>query len=145
MKVTIRKIFLCFASMLSLSATANTSDETRYQNLTQELRCLVCQNETLADSDAPLAKDLRKQIQSRIDQGETDTQIIQYLTARYGEFILFKPSNSPKNYPLWLSPFFFLIIGIMTMSLVISQQKKRRKKQNPLTDEEKNTLKSLLK
>ncbi len=118
---------LCLTSTLSY-ATSDSSEVTmRYQKLTSELRCLVCQNENLADSDAPLAKDLRQQIQQRISQGQSDEEIITYLTDRYGEFILFKPSLSAKNFLLWFGPFLFLIFGFGILGLAIYFHRKKTK------------------
>ena len=82
--------------------------EARYRVLIHELRCLVCQNQTIADSNAELASDLRKQVHDRIAAGETDAQIREYVTARYGDFVLYKPQMSAKTVMLWFGPFLIL-------------------------------------
>ena len=137
------KYILFLLLCLCLTPFANTNDA-RYQVLTEQLRCLVCQNESLADSEAPLAKDLRDQIQTRLARGETDAQIIRYLTDRYGEFILFKPTTSPKNYLLWFGPFALLFIGLITLSLILYLRQKAARQQTPLTEAEKQHIKQLL-
>ena len=82
----------------------------RFIQLTHELRCLVCQNQDLADSQAPLALDLRDKIATAIRQGQSDEQIKSYLVARYGEFILYKPAVNRLTYILWLGPFVLLLL-----------------------------------
>ncbi len=83
----------------------------RFQNLTGNLRCLVCQNQNLAESNAPLANDLRAQVYQKIQTGQSDEEIINYLVARYGDFILYKPPFRAATAALWLGPLLFLICG----------------------------------
>lgn len=89
------------------------NQQTQFSRLTRELRCLVCQNETLADSNAPLAKDLRKKIALQIIAGSSDQEILNFLIKRYGDFILYKPRLISTTYLLWFSPALFLLIGII--------------------------------
>lgn len=91
----------------------------QFEQLTTDLRCLVCQNENLADSNAALAKDLRHKIYMMIQQGQTSSDIIKYLVDRYGDFILFKPPMNHQTSFLWLAPFLFLGIGILVLRRVI--------------------------
>ena len=91
--------------------------EQRLTKLSQELRCLVCQNETLADSRADLADDLRQEIREQIRAGKTDQEIIAFLTQRYGEFILYRPPVKPKTYLLWFGPFVLLLCGLLILFL----------------------------
>jgi cytochrome c-type biogenesis protein CcmH len=84
----------------------------RFLELTHQFRCLVCQNEDLASSNAALAKDLRGQVFSMIQAGENDAAITRYMLNRYGEFVLFKPQVSKKTYFLWFGPLIFLLIAI---------------------------------
>lgn len=88
--------------------------EARYRALIAELRCLVCQNQTIADSSAPLAADLRKQVHGRIAQGETDEQIRRYVTDRYGDFVLYRPPFHWKTALLWLGPFLLVLVALTT-------------------------------
>ena len=89
------------------------SQQTQFDRLTHELRCLVCQNETLADSNAPLAKDLRKKIAVQIIAGATDQDIMNFLIKRYGDFILYKPRLIVTTYLLWFAPGIFLFLGLV--------------------------------
>lgn len=86
--------------------------EAQFNHLLKELRCLVCQNQDLADSNAGLAKDLRAQVYSLVKDGKSDSEITAYLTNRYGDFILFKPPIKQITYLLWFGPFIFLLLGI---------------------------------
>jgi len=85
--------------------------EARARTLSQELRCMVCQNQSIDDSDAPLAKDLRVLVRERLSAGDSDNQVIDFLVARYGEFVLLKPRVSAQTLLLWLAPFAALLIG----------------------------------
>lgn len=95
-----------------------------YKNLTQELRCLVCQNETLAESQASLAVDLRHEIENKISEGQSKEQILSYLTVRYGDFILYKPPIQKNTYLLWGFPGAMLIVGVgIVLYLVLRRRK----------------------
>ncbi len=87
--------------------------EAQFEHLLKDLRCLVCQNQDLADSNADLAKDLRLQVYHLVQDGKTDTEINDYLTARYGDFVLFKPPVKALTFLLWFGPLFFLLLGIV--------------------------------
>jgi cytochrome c-type biogenesis protein CcmH len=89
--------------------------EQRMQALTQQLRCLVCQNETLADSRADLAEDLRKEIREQMKAGKSDQEIIAFLTQRYGDFVLYKPPVKATTYLLWFGPFVLLLGGTLLL------------------------------
>ena len=85
--------------------------EARARALSQELRCMVCQNQSIDDSDAPLAKDLRVLVRERLVAGDSNSQVIDFLVTRYGEFVLLKPRMNAHTLALWLAPFAVLIIG----------------------------------
>ena len=85
--------------------------EARLKALSEELRCLVCQNQSLSDSSADLAVDLRNQVKALIEQGKTDAQIKAYLVDRYGDFVLFKPPVQANTWLLWFGPFLLLFLG----------------------------------
>jgi cytochrome c-type biogenesis protein CcmH len=89
--------------------------EARARELSRELRCMVCQNQSIDDSDAPLARDLRLLVRERIATGDSDSQVIDFLVARYGEFVLLKPRFSPHTLLLWLLPPLALIGGGMAL------------------------------
>ena len=85
--------------------------EARLKALAEELRCLVCQNQTIADSNAPLAHDLRNEIREQVAQGRSDDQIREYMVARYGDFVLYRPPWKPVTLLLWVGPFALLAVG----------------------------------
>jgi len=93
----------------------STADEARYQTLTEELRCLVCQNQNLADSNAELAQDLRRQIYQMIEQGKSNEDITAYMVHRYGDFVLYRPPLRPTTLLLWTGPFAILLLGIILL------------------------------
>jgi cytochrome c-type biogenesis protein CcmH len=94
---------------------ADPVKEMRARELSRELRCMVCQNQSIDDSDAPLARDLRLLVRERIAAGDSDGQVIDFLVARYGEFVLLKPPLEPHTVLLWLLPPFALAGGVLTL------------------------------
>ena len=100
--------------------------EARYKHLTNTLRCLVCQNENLADSNAELAKQLRAQIYKMLNEDASDKQIVDYMVSRYGNFVLYSPPLIPTTYLLWIGPFVLLVIGIVIMQLVIRRNRTQK-------------------
>ena len=90
----------------------NDAQELRARNISKNIRCMVCQNQSIDESEAPLAKDLRVLIRNKIKNGKTDKEIYVFLTDRYGDFILLKPSFKLNTFALWLLPVFFLLIGL---------------------------------
>jgi len=117
--------------------------EKRLQTLSKELRCLVCQNETLADSQAGLAEDLRREVREQIKAGKTDQEIISFLTQRYGQFILYRPQVTPTTYLLWFGPFVLLIVGLIILFRYI-RQRRDSITEKPLTNEEQRHASELL-
>jgi len=96
--------------------------QARYERLTNELRCLVCQNQTVADSNADLAKDLRDRTRAMLVAGATDEQIIAFMTDRYGDFVLYRPPVTPRTWLLWAAPALLLIVGSFSAFLVIRRR-----------------------
>lgn len=124
-------------------AVADPATELRLHNLSQELRCLVCQNETLADSRADLAIDLRNQIREQMKAGKTDKEIIAYLTQRYGDFVLYRPPVRPTTYLLWYGPFVLLLGGLAYLFIYVKQRRGLIVEQ-PLSLDERNRAEELL-
>jgi len=116
--------------------------ESRYHNLLAELRCLVCQNQTIAESNAELAVDLRNEVKRMLAQGSTDKDIIDFMSQRYGDFVLYKPLVKPKTYLLWFGPFVFLAAVLLIMIIVVMRQQKTTN--TTLSAEEQEKLKSIL-
>jgi cytochrome c-type biogenesis protein CcmH len=126
---------LLFAVVTS-HAQADAAFEARLKNLEEELRCLVCQNQTLADSTAPLAEDLRREVRELAQQGKTDAEIKQYLVARYGDFVLYKPPVKSTTLLLWFGPFAFLLGGGVVWYAVLRRRGRRTDEDDgpPATD-----------
>jgi len=110
---------------------ADPAQEARARALQKEFRCLVCQGESIDESGAPLAGDLRRLIREHIEAGESDAQIEQYLVARYGDFILMNPRFQPDTYVLWLAPFAVLLIAGGIGTLVVLRARKRGRDATP--------------
>jgi cytochrome c-type biogenesis protein CcmH len=122
-------IFL-FSFSLTLQAKvesrefANAQMEEDYKTLVAELRCLVCQNQNLADSNAELAVDMRAKVYSMLNEGKSKTEIADFMVARYGDFVLYRPPVKTSTFMLWFGPFIFLLIGaLIAVSYVRRQQK----------------------
>lgn len=101
---------LAFSKLSEMYVFDSAQKKNQFEEIIHEMRCLVCQNQNLADSNAPLANDLRFVIYRRIKQGESTEQIRNYLVSRYGDFISFRPDFSDLTYCLWLSPFILLLV-----------------------------------
>jgi cytochrome c-type biogenesis protein CcmH len=106
---------------------SDSKQQENYETLTKELRCLVCQNQTIADSNAELASDLRRQVSEMLQQGKSKEEIIQFMTDRYGDFVLYKPAFKGKTLFLWIAPIAFLITGLVTVLVVIRSKKAKEK------------------
>lgn len=120
---TLAFITLLFCSGFSFADNSAEQDiNARLKRLSNELRCLVCQNSTLADSDAPLAQDLRNEIRKLMEQGKTDEEIVAFLVARYGDFVTFRPPMNANTALLWFGPFIMLGIGMVTLVVVLKKR-----------------------
>jgi cytochrome c-type biogenesis protein CcmH len=126
----------------------NPALEARARNLSKELRCMVCQNQSIDDSDAPLARDLRLLVRERIGSGDSDSQVIDFLVARYGEFVLLKPRFTLHTLLLWLLPPLALIGGGLALWLYSRRRANAGSPTDPsllhLTEEEEARLQRLL-
>ncbi|WP_455378816.1 cytochrome c-type biogenesis protein [Petrachloros mirabilis] len=121
----------------------NPAVEARLKKLSVELRCLVCQNQTLADSNAPLAEDLRREVREMIAKNMTDDQIVEFLVARYGDFVRYRPPFKVATVLLWAGPFLLLVIGSAVM--LISLRKRNLQENLPsISDDERQRAARLL-
>ncbi|MDO9047829.1 MAG: cytochrome c-type biogenesis protein CcmH [Methylobacter sp.] len=102
---------------------ADQEQQQAYDTLTSELRCLVCQNQTIADSNAELAGDLRRQVYEMLQQGKSKQDIAQFMTDRYGDFVLYNPPFKAKTGVLWIGPVVFLLIGLIAVFLFVRRKK----------------------
>ena len=99
------------------------AEELHFKKLIEEIRCLVCQNQSLADSDAELAHDLRAEVYAMVQDGKTDAEIIEFLVARYGDFVLYKPPVKPSTYLIWFGPFLLLLVAAVLLLRAVRRQK----------------------
>ena len=109
---------------VELKQFKNAEQEQRYKNIIDELRCLVCQNQNLADSNAGLAQDLRKQVHKMILAGEDDEAIFDFMVTRYGDFVLYRPPFKATTFLLWVGPFIIFVFGLFMLIRFIRQRKK---------------------
>ncbi|MBI0003163.1 cytochrome c-type biogenesis protein CcmH [Bartonella sp. M0177] len=140
----------CFICLMNSAVLAVLPDEVlqdqaleqRARDISSHLRCLVCQNESIDDSNAPLARDLRLIVRERLTAGDSDSEVIDYLVARYGEFVLLKPRLNAETLLLWLAPLFIIVIAA---SLIFWRFKRRENnKLMPLSETEKKRLDEIL-
>lgn len=148
-QIVLLLVVLCSLPLFVLEIEAKSvSDdpelEKRVMALSEELRCVVCQNETLASSHADLAVDMRQQIREQMKAGKSDKEILAFLTARYGDFVLYRPRVAPITYLLWFGPFALMVIGL---GVLFRHLKQRRELviQKPLSQEEHRRAEELLK
>jgi cytochrome c-type biogenesis protein CcmH len=136
---------VCLALFMTLSGVAaaqaidplpfkDHAQEVRFQHLTRQLRCLVCQNENLADSNADLARDLRREVFGLMQQGRTDEQIKQYLVDRYSDFVLYDPPVKPATLLLWFGPALFLLMGAAVVLVTIRKRGRAARIDSRLVD-----------
>jgi cytochrome c-type biogenesis protein CcmH len=120
--------------------------EKRVMALAEDLRCLVCQNETIAGSQAPLAVDLRQQIREQLRAGKSEQEIIAFMTERYGDFVLFRPPVKATTYLLWFGPFALLGVGLVVQYFYLKRRRRRvlEQQQQPLSEAERKRVEALL-
>jgi len=117
-------------------AFADPELQERYERLTRELRCLVCQNETIADSNAMLAADLRREVRELLGNGASDADVRAFMTERYGDFVLYRPPLAPRTWLLWSAPA-LLLLGAIGIAAVVIRRRVRAARANPASlDEE---------
>ena len=135
-----------FASEINEAAqAADPVAEKRLQGLSEELRCLVCQNQTIADSNAELAVDLRREIRGMIANGKSDKEIVDFMVDRYGDFVLYRPPVKGITLLLWGGPIVLLVFGILALLRYLRQRAGRLADEQPLTADEARRAAALLK
>ena len=148
----IRALFLLVLFSTSSFAAIDThnfksvEDEKRFHALAAELRCPKCQNQNIADSDSPIAKDLRTEVFRMIDEGAEDESIIDFMVTRYGDFVLYRPKMNSQTWLLWNGPFLVLGFGVLVILAVVWQRRSRRKvSEAALSSDDQARLDALLK
>jgi len=122
-------------------APMSPTTQARWDHIAAELRCLVCQNESLASSNAELAVDLRREVRSLIEQGQSDEDIRSFLVSRYGDFVLYKPEVKPVTWLLWFGPFVLLLLALL---MALRLMRRDPDGPPPLTDSERERVRQLL-
>jgi cytochrome c-type biogenesis protein CcmH len=122
-------------------AAADPVLEKRVMTLAEELRCLVCQNQTLAESNAPLAEDLRNQVREKMRQGKSDAEVVAFLVERYGDFVLYRPPLKATTILLWFGPLLLLAVGF---AVLMRRVRRRRQEDIEITDEDRTRAAELL-
>lgn len=149
MKITVLSLILFVTPALAIQPDEILKDtvlEERARVISKELRCLVCQNQSIDDSDAPLARDLRVLVRERLQAGESNEEVINFVVDRYGDFVLLRPPVKASTLVLWLSPVAALIVGIFLLFTWFRKQKQFVPVQaKPLSDEEKKKLQAAFK
>jgi len=138
----------CLAPVQAREAALLAEDpvlEKRLIHISEELRCLVCQNESLASSRAELANDLREEVRKLIREDKSDSQIKEYLVTRYGDFVLYKPEVKPLTWVLWFGPFLLLVLAITGMAYYLRQRQGVQKSSPVLSDEDRRKVQEILK
>lgn len=147
------KYFRFLVAVMLLSATARLpaaidpyqfdtpAQEAQFRELTEQLRCLVCQNQSLADSNAGLAGDLRREVYEMVQAGSNNEQVLDFMVQRYGDFVLYNPPVKPATYLLWAGPLLLLLTGVLILALWV--RGRGRADESPLSAEEQARLREL--
>ena len=138
---------LAVASGWAKDATPLADDpvvEQRLIDIAEEMRCLVCQNESLAGSRAELAVDLRKELREQIRQGRTDAEIREFMVSRYGDFVLYRPRVKPVTWVLWAGPFVLMVAGIVVLMMYLRRRSRATIAQASLSQDEASRAEALL-
>lgn len=158
--MNLQSVFLkhvCVTSWLVMSAVAPLQAkeaallaedpvvEKRLVHISEELRCLVCQNESLASSRAELANDLREEVRKLIREDRSDSQIKEYLVTRYGDFVLYRPEVKPLTWVLWFGPFLLMVLGLIGMVYYLRQRQTEQANKTVLSDEDRRKVQEILK
>ena len=131
-----------YASTLADYKFDDPAKEEDFRSLIGEMRCLVCQNESLAGSNADLAVDLRNEIYEMMKAGQSKTDVVNFMVQRYGDFVLYSPPVKPSTYPIWFGPLFLFLLGAYLLTRAL--KKKRQSQETTLSEEEQQRLESLL-
>lgn len=140
-------VALCALGVSAKEAAPMAEDpvlEARLLAISEELRCLVCQNESLAGSRADLANDLRREVRTLIKEGKSDQEILDFMVGRYGDFVRYRPPVKPTTWLLWLGPFLLLGGGLFALIAFLRRQKRAHPTPAPLSDEQRHRAQALL-
>lgn len=132
---------------LQTNELSDPEKQRRYQELTRELRCPLCQNESIAESGAPIANDMRRDVHRRLQEGQSDEEIVQALVARFGEFVRYSPPVKPATWALWFGPFVLVLVGLLVVLLLglRARRSPQSEEVSPLDEKDRARLQRLLK
>jgi len=140
MRVLILAVALCLSPIAGAVDSGQRFEDpaaqARYEQLIRDLRCLVCQNESIADSNAPLASDLRREVRVLITEGRSDAEIRTFLTDRYGDFVLYRPPLRPRTWLLWSAPVLFLLGALGVVAVIVARRARAARADPHALDEE---------
>jgi cytochrome c-type biogenesis protein CcmH len=140
MRTWLAALLLCFTGVVSAAIQPlefhDAEEEARFRALTTELRCVMCQNQSLADSDAQIAHDLRLQVLELMREGRSDEEIKAYLVARYSDFVLYRPPVEPRTWLLWFGPAVVLLAGAVVVTVVVRRRAAAAPALPPAEDEQ---------
>lgn len=153
MKALLRNLLIVVAALLAAPVLAVQPDEvlsdpaleSRAREISAELRCLVCQNQSIDDSEAELARDLRLLVRERLVEGDSNDEVFDYVVARYGEFVLLRPVLAPHTIVLWIAAPVLLLIGIITLFFAARRRKAMPAETTTLSEDEQKALDRLMK
>ncbi|AZG71667.1 heme lyase NrfEFG subunit NrfF [Shewanella livingstonensis] len=153
MKFIFKIMLACTSLLFTLTVMATPVDTYEFQSvenqqralaLAHQLRCPQCQNQNLVDSNSPVAQDLRLEVYTMVDSGKSDSDIIEFMTSRYGDFVLYNPKLDSKTYLLWLGPFGLLILGLLIGFIFVRKQRIQASESTTLSAEQQAELDVLL-
>lgn len=133
------------ADSSDLYPLASPAEQERFQTLTQELRCPKCQNQNIADSDAPIAKDMREEVHRMLQEGASNEQVVDSLVARFGEFVRYKPELEPRTVLLWATPVIVVVVGLIVVTVVVVRSRRNTETASSLTPEQRRRAEQILK
>lgn len=121
-----RSLLIALLALLSqpVAAAAETPLDARVTHVAQQLRCLVCQNQTIADSNAQLALDLKKEVRAQLERGRSEQDVVDFMVQRYGDFVLYRPPLHASTVLLWAGPFLLLLLGVSTLFTVVRRRQR---------------------
>tara|TARA_R100001440_G_scaffold64237_8_gene84813 strand:+ start:28959 stop:29372 length:414 start_codon:yes stop_codon:yes gene_type:complete len=123
---------------------ASDADRERFQELTKELRCPKCQNQSIADSNAPIASDMREAVHKLVQEGQSNEDIMLAMTSRFGEFVRYRPELDPRTFLLWFTPLIVIVLGLIAVAIVVIRSRRNATSEPVLTEDERSKVDAML-
>ncbi|MGP4844900.1 cytochrome c-type biogenesis protein [Marinobacter sp. 1Y8] len=148
MRHLILVLLLCVVGVAQASTEsyplASDADRERFQELTKELRCPKCQNQSIADSNAPIASDMREAVHKLVQEGESNENIMLAMTSRFGEFVRYRPELDPRTFLLWFTPLIVILVGFVAVAIVVIRSRRNETSGPVLSDDERSKVDAML-